>query len=382
MSETPEHARLAPSAAYRWMNCPGSVALSEKLDPQPQSIYAAEGSAAHNIAALCLQMDVEPHIMRGVKIDLFECDAEMVDGVSMYVNLCLAVKTLAGGAECEIEQRLEVLPGVWGTADFVCYGKRLTVVDFKYGAGVAVEVKDNPQLLTYAVGAAKRMHNRGFDDVELIIVQPRAYHVDGPVRRWIVDKDTLEQFEFDLVCATEEVKDEKAALVPGDWCKWCPAAAICGELEQEINETVEIGESMVLNDTANYSPQHLASLLKRLPMIKDYIRSVERFAENEANAGRMPPGYKFVWKRSHRQWTNQSVALDSLRLLLPDEDLLEPASLRSPSQIEKALPPKERGLIRQLSNSPQKTRELAPVEDPRPSADPASGFEPMAEAAE
>ena len=48
------HAKLGPSAAERWFNCPGSIRASEGM-PNNSSVFAAEGTAAHALAAWCLQ---------------------------------------------------------------------------------------------------------------------------------------------------------------------------------------------------------------------------------------------------------------------------------------------------------------------------------------
>ena len=45
-----KHAKLSPSAAARWINCPGSIRLSEKVPPPPSSDYADEGTLAHAVA--------------------------------------------------------------------------------------------------------------------------------------------------------------------------------------------------------------------------------------------------------------------------------------------------------------------------------------------
>jgi hypothetical protein len=42
-----KHSKFAASSAKRWLNCPGSVRLSEKAPPQFESIYAKEGTDAH-----------------------------------------------------------------------------------------------------------------------------------------------------------------------------------------------------------------------------------------------------------------------------------------------------------------------------------------------
>ena len=44
------HAKLSPSAASRWLNCPGSVALCATLPTPPSTYYADEGTAAHALA--------------------------------------------------------------------------------------------------------------------------------------------------------------------------------------------------------------------------------------------------------------------------------------------------------------------------------------------
>ena len=49
------HARLGPSAAHRWINCPGSVALSEQVSATTGGAYAEEGTVAHSLAELKLR---------------------------------------------------------------------------------------------------------------------------------------------------------------------------------------------------------------------------------------------------------------------------------------------------------------------------------------
>lgn len=50
-----KHARCSASAAYRWINCPGSVALSDQCPDPGSSSYADEGTVAHNLAELKLR---------------------------------------------------------------------------------------------------------------------------------------------------------------------------------------------------------------------------------------------------------------------------------------------------------------------------------------
>ena len=48
------HAKLSPSAASRWINCPGSVALCATLPKPPSTFYADEGTSAHALAEKCI----------------------------------------------------------------------------------------------------------------------------------------------------------------------------------------------------------------------------------------------------------------------------------------------------------------------------------------
>ena len=67
------------STAKRVINCPGSVALCQKVPPKPSSKYADEGTLLHNVMAEILGSDKElRHVLdmeyNGIKLneDLIE----------------------------------------------------------------------------------------------------------------------------------------------------------------------------------------------------------------------------------------------------------------------------------------------------------------------
>src|SRR5690606_28463258 len=64
------HAKLSPSAAHRWFPCPGSVRLSADVKSK-SSVFADEGSAAHELAQACLTHgnDADRYIGEYVDID-------------------------------------------------------------------------------------------------------------------------------------------------------------------------------------------------------------------------------------------------------------------------------------------------------------------------
>ena len=62
------HARLSPSSASRWVACPGSVALCEKVKVPESSFESDEGTAAHQVFEICLRTGLDPWAFVGQKV--------------------------------------------------------------------------------------------------------------------------------------------------------------------------------------------------------------------------------------------------------------------------------------------------------------------------
>ena len=80
------HARLSPSSAQRWINCPGSIREIEKAPPAPDSFAAREGTAAHELAEVCLKRNQNADEFIGAFFNDFEVDEEMADAVQLYLD--------------------------------------------------------------------------------------------------------------------------------------------------------------------------------------------------------------------------------------------------------------------------------------------------------
>lgn len=380
------HARLSPSAFERIIRCPGSVRLSEGL-PDQTSTYAAEGTAAHELAAYCLGIGQDAITCLGRVIDTktgtftcldfdgetrFEVTEEMVEAVQVYLD---AVRTVQG--ILTIEERLDlghIQPGMFGTADaIVLDGRTLHVFDLKYGRGKAVEVEENPQLICYAAGAAHRYHNRGVDEVRLVIVQPRASHPKGPVRSYELDFVDLAIWLGELRAAAERANEEDAPLAPGDWCRWCKAAPMCPALRQKSLSSAqdEFGDFM---EPTLLTPDQMAEVLSEVETFKIWLKSVEKYAHDQAMSGRPPTGYKLVAKRATRRWKSGDTVEEILGGVRTSPDCFTEPVLKSPAQVEKAVG-KEfyANNLRHCVEAKSSGAILAPESDPRPP------FKPSAE---
>ena len=56
---TKKHAKLSASGSSRWINCPGSIKAEESF-PDKTSVFADEGSAAHELAEQSLVQNLPP----------------------------------------------------------------------------------------------------------------------------------------------------------------------------------------------------------------------------------------------------------------------------------------------------------------------------------
>lgn len=402
------HARLAPSASHRWMECPGSIRLSEGI-PNKSSVYAAEGTAAHELASHCLEHDLEPEgfLDRVVNIEgkdpgekfgyakdaladggtTFRVDEEMVEGVRLYVDSVNSLRGIARTAELDVETRLDMThihPDIYGTGDSVVYQEaqqHLHVVDFKYGRGVAVEPDENPQLMLYGAGALRRYHNRPVKKITLHIVQPRAPHHYGPVRSWHTDPITLMEFEDDLQKLAAATEAADAPLKAGEWCRFCPAAGVCPALRERAKAAAiadfaeAVAEGQVEPEDTLRAPQQMSSdaiakVLKEAELIGNWLKAVQAYAHAEAMAGRMPTGFKLVAKRATRRWKDPEAALTTLVCEhdFAERDVCSEPELLSPAQLEKVLGKKRFATLGDLVTKQSSGTNLVPESDARPSA--------------
>jgi hypothetical protein len=230
------HAPLAPSAAARWIQCPGSIIASRAAPPEQPSRYAEEGTQAHAIFAECL--------LTGAAV------VELLEVSAMQLPLQCAVdaaRDIIGPRSVLIEQPLPPLPGIlelWGTADICIFDQKQRlegIVDLKYGVGLPVEAHAI-QLAIYAVLAAHQfgVSPRG---VTAWIIQPRCPHPAGPVRSYIYTADALVRLVHELGVAAAATEHPDAPRYAGPWCRFCPARPVCKELRRTPEALPPIGLS-------------------------------------------------------------------------------------------------------------------------------------------
>lgn len=312
------HARLSPSAAARWINCPGSIRLSDQVPPAPSSEYADEGTAAHALAELKLRAEIHEITNRKYAADLKKQRAgqyycgEMDEATDFYKDVVLEHLAGAGeDGELLIEQRFSLdawAPGSFGTSDAVVIGNGvLEVIDLKYGKGIRVDAKGNPQLRLYALGAADLFEDLyDFESVRMTIVQPRLDHVSTDL---ITLQELLEWGSTVVQPAAEEAVRDNARIESGDWCRWCPAKAIC-------RKRAEAQLALARYDFADpdlLTDEEIGEILQKAEELQKWTADVQAYALQGAIDGKHFDGWKLVEGRSVRKYADDLKVSEALQ---------------------------------------------------------------------
>jgi hypothetical protein len=355
-----QHSRIVGgSTAKRVINCPGSVALVDKMPPQPSSSYADEGTLLHNTIASVLESDLDPYSLVGTTYADSVLTEALIEDKLIPALRALDEVDPQGEMTYAVESRVgfgDFLPDVFGSTDLLGrLGDRAIVLDWKFGDGVAVEATENAQLLFYAA-AAKRTADtawafEGAKEVELIIVQPPY------VKRWVTTLDRVDEFEKELAAAVKIAMKPDAPLASGDHCKWCAAKPVCPVMTGAVDRALKVKiDALPMDQIAHY--------LEQAPLVEAFIRDLQQLAHGLLESGTKVPGWKLVNKRATRQWTNEDKAV-AFMTQAGVEAWADPKPL-SPAQAEKVLKKAKIELPADLIVAVSSGSTLAPESDSRP----------------
>jgi len=305
-----KHAKLSASSSAKWLNCPGSI-NAEKGYKNESSIYANEGTLAHELADLCLKTGNNTDFYIGKTVDETDAliDAEMAIYVQEYVDYVLSHETSNSCLFTEEKVSFDnVVPDGFGTMDAAIIDDNTSVChvfDLKYGRGVKVSAIENTQAQLYAIGMLNEL---GFLDAiksfRLHIVQPRINNIEY----WDITCTDLIKFgEFVKERATLALSDN-AKRVPGHkQCQWCRAKSDCKvlynftkEIVSSDFENLEDIDINVLNDNDK------KNILDNKSLVELFFKSIESNVFETLISGKKFKGYKIVKGRSIRKWTDEA----------------------------------------------------------------------------
>lgn len=425
MSALQEHSPLGGSGVYRWQigTCPASPRLSAGV-ADPESDYAAEGSAAHGLAAYCLSSGEDAWQSIGARIkgddtwprkiadqapeDAWEVTQEMADAVQVYLDAARREHPDRNQGNTWIERPFhcpEVHELMYGTPD-LCHlewianashpdfngshpVQRLHVWDYKHGAGIVVEVEHNPQLMYYAVGALTDLDLwDAVEEVVLWIAQPRGWM--EPVRSWRVSVAELVRWRDEVLvpsmtlCQTIMERDDISLdqlLSLGfirsgaDHCRFCPARyRACPALVRDMEQLEEIMTEAKKVGTPALTNEQVGKFLTLGENAKVFLKAARETGFQRAEKGAAIPGWKLAKAKSDRVWKDGAEKKAKAKF---KGDCMTPPKLLSPAQLEKL--PGGPDFVAKNAYKPDKGNTLVPETDARQAAGPAKKamFEPV-----
>ncbi len=385
-SEQKDHAEYSASGSSRWINCPGSHELAKKYPPLPETKYAAEGTNAH--ACLEFLLKNRENLKAAVVSAGKKWPKEMVEHGLGAVEYVLARQKDLPGSDILCETKVDAtsflgIPGQFGTLDIAIVQEFgvLEVIDYKYGAGIGVEPREddgqaNSQLVYYGLGVADLYHYN-FSKVVLTVIQPRAFHPSGETIRstdvtMLEFSSWTEKFK-NAVLATQH--GSMAPLKSGKWCKFCPAAIDCPEIkERSLREAQAVFSDqqglVSVVEPAMIQLPNLGVVLDACDRLEDWITKVRAHAIHVLGQGREVPGYKLVQKRGVRKWLDEDATEAEARAMFGDVPFTEP-ELKSPAQVEKSVGAQfgtkfVKKWVEDRTTSVSSGTTLAPASDKRP----------------
>lgn len=368
-----QHALLSPSAAHRWINCAAAPRLEAGVEDSG-SPYAAEGTLAHAYCAKKLKefldLPTEEEVAEIKSLHDEYHSGEMDEYTDTYKVIVLekfnGAKAKTADAQLLVETRLdfgEYVPEAFGTADAIIIADGvMEVIDFKYGKGVHVEAKDNPQMMIYALGAFDKFSfDYRIERVRMTIVQPR---IDNLSEWEISISDLLQWANNVLTPAAKKAYTENGEQVPGKWCQFCKVKSSCKALAQKCIATVQKSQ-----DPRLLKPEELAKdVLPELATVKTWLAGVEDYALEQALAGVKLPGWKVVEGRSNRKITDPDGAAAALNKAgYKTTEIYKPQELKTITELEKLAGKKQfNAICGEYIEKPQGKPTLAPESDKRP----------------
>ena len=337
------HAKLSASGASRWATCPGSVQMEEGI-PDTESVYAKEGTLAHELSELKLKHYLDSKgfgkrklnaAVKKIKEDeLYQ--AEMDGFTDNYVDF-IKEKALSFPSKpyIEIEKRVDFsswVPGGFGTCDCILiHGSTLSIIDLKYGKGVPVSAEKNEQLILYALGAYNAFSLiYDIKKIEMNIVQPRLNNYSS----WEVDLTELLLWGDYFNVQSSKALSGNGELVPSaKACKFCKARDICS-VRAENNLSLE---SEIHLNPNEISRDKLFEYISRGEDIAKWVNDLKAYALNLCLTGEDVKGLKAVAGRTSRSWTNQDEALKKLMDGGIDEAIIFDKVPLTLAKLEKAL---------------------------------------------
>lgn len=287
---------------------------------------------------------------------------EMFDAVDLYHDVLRSWPDVVPVCEQYVPIP-RILQGFGGTPDAWAYNptkKRLYIADLKFGFRF-VEVWENWQLICYACGLLDLLQLDDQDvTVEFVIVQPRSFHREGPVRKWCVRASDLRAHINILIGAAAA----PALCVPNPGCVDCPGRHVCVALQ---NSALTAVETSYKGDPHELTPQALGVELRLLEHAEKLLKArktgLQTQAEHLLRHGQSVQGYALYPTFAREGWKDGGEAqIITLGQQYFSVNVAKPLRAITPAQARKVLPADIVGMYAHKPSTGVKLTKIDPLE--------------------
>ena len=356
-----KHAMLLASSSARWLACPSSAQLCAAL-PDTVTDYALEGTCAHELAEYKVQKLLgNPASNPTENLDFY--DAEMEDRTDSYAQYIAELLATLQEPMVLVEQRLDFsrhVPSGFGTGDCVIVADSvLTVIDFKYGKGVAVSADHNSQMMLYALGALE-LFDALYDiaEIRMVIFQPRIQNLSECT---LSLPELLHWAETELKPKAELAAKGEGDFCAGEHCRFCKVKATCRKRAEYNLQLAKYDFAMPdkLTDT------EIETILATADQLTAWVADVKEYALRQALSGKQWHGYKVVAGKSNRKYTNPAAVAEAVQAY--GKNPYKEPELLGVTAMEQLLGRTQfEALLGSLTEKPQGKPTLVPYSDKRP----------------
>jgi hypothetical protein len=324
---------LRPSKANTWIGCPGSLAFCEQNNVQERARtgtdWAALGTQAHKYAEagiLSLRWpDKYKEKADELAASLPKNIKDIADRYIQWVDeFTFGRERMFWGVERSVPLWYE--PDHRGTVDFFAVdGRDLVVVDFKSGRETVLAER-NPQITIYAIALYGELCSEiDVDRITIGVMQPIESREPS---FWSFTIDELHAFKREITSAAIEARQPLMAgrLVPGSWCKYCPAKqnAVCPALDRQMMAEFSFGEPELLSE------DKLFAVLQNIKTYKSWLESIEDRVRDMPEETLRNRGWKLIQGARRFNWKDTDMAMQTLKDLGIDPYQTKP---KTPSMI-------------------------------------------------
>lgn len=346
------------SDANVWMKCKGSHAAQQLHPGTPGELSQSrlEGRACHEVAQKLFRNEPFGDIVGSLSQDgivitqeLFEAAREYYNDVWGYCN-----KHGIGRDQLHVEELVSLshwiddwfaIPDCWF---YIEEQKHLVLYDAKFGHSL-VEVFEHWPMLLYAAGLLQKIP---FETLELRIVQPRGFHSEGTVRKWLLGTDELAKYQQQIRHALVAVRSDSPTCTPGPQCKNCTARANCDALQRTGYDNIDYVMQLQTHTLSGHSLGVELKLLQRAQeMIKMRLSGLEEQALYEIKQGKQVPYFAAKPTYGRKRWKKE-IPVEQVIMMgdIMGKDLRKPVELDTPAQcIKKGIDP---AVVEQYAETP------------------------------